>query len=48
MQEKKRRHRSAYPAQEANMYASEYQLYLPDKTLLKKKLKEWLQELEEN
>lgn len=34
--------------QEANIYASEYQLYLPDKKLLKKKLKEWLQELEEN
>lgn len=28
----------------SNIYASEYQLYLPDKTLLQKKLKEWIAE----
>lgn len=26
------------------MYAKEYKLYLPDKKLLQKKLKEWLEE----
>lgn len=29
---------------EANIYASEYQLYLPDKKLLQQKLKEWMDE----
>ena len=28
----------------ANIYASEYKLYLPDKKLLQEKLKEWLAE----
>jgi hypothetical protein len=32
----------------ANIYASAYQLYLPDKNLLQKKLKEWIEEFEEN
>jgi predicted nuclease of restriction endonuclease-like (RecB) superfamily len=31
-----------------NIYASEYSLYLPDKTLLQKKLVEWTQEFEES
>jgi predicted nuclease of restriction endonuclease-like (RecB) superfamily len=31
----------------ANIYASEYSLYLPDKTLLQTKLAEWVQEFEE-
>jgi predicted nuclease of restriction endonuclease-like (RecB) superfamily len=31
----------------ANIYASEYSLYLPDKTLLQHKLAEWAQEFEE-
>lgn len=34
--------------QDANIYASEYSLYLPDKKLLKRKLTEWLREFEEN
>ena len=29
---------------DANIYASEYKLYLPDKKLLQQKLKEWLAE----
>lgn len=33
--------------EDANIYAKEYKLYLPDKKLLQKKLKEWLDE-EEN
>lgn len=32
----------------ANIYASEYQLYLPDKQLLQQKLKEWIIEIENN
>lgn len=32
--------------QEANIYASEYSLYLPDKQLLQQKLTEWLYEFE--
>lgn len=32
---------------DANIYASEYKLYLPDKKLLQQKLKEWLAEEEE-
>ena len=32
---------------EANIYASEYKLYLPDKKLLQQKLKEWIEEEEE-
>jgi predicted nuclease of restriction endonuclease-like (RecB) superfamily len=31
----------------ANIYASEYSLYLPDKTLLQRKLAEWVREFEE-
>jgi len=31
----------------SNIYAQEYKLYLPDKKLLQKKLKEWIEE-EEN
>lgn len=30
--------------EDANIYAKEYKLYLPDKKLLQKKLKEWLDE----
>ena len=30
--------------EDSNIYASQYKLYLPDKKLLKDKLKEWLQE----
>ena len=33
--------------QDANIYASEYKLYLPDKILLQQKLKEWIEEEEE-
>ena len=33
--------------QDANIYASEYRLYLPDKKLLQQKLKEWIEEEEE-
>ena len=33
--------------QVANIYASEYKLYLPDKKLLQQKLKEWIEEEEE-
>lgn len=32
---------------DANIYAQEYKLYLPDKKLLQSKLKEWIQEAEE-
>ena len=32
----------------ANIYATEYQLYLPDKQLLESKLKEWIDEYEED
>lgn len=32
---------------DANIYASEYSLYLPDKTLLQTKLDEWTQEYEQ-
>ena len=32
----------------ANIYASAYQLYLPDKALLQAKVKEWIAEFEEN
>jgi hypothetical protein len=31
----------------ANIYASEYSLYLPEKSLLQEKLAEWVQEFEE-
>ena len=31
----------------SNIYASEYSLYLPDKTLLQSKLAEWIEEYEE-
>ena len=34
--------------QDANIYASEYSLYLPDKELLQEKLDEWTQEYECN
>lgn len=33
--------------QDANIYATEYSLYLPDKTLLQSKLKQWIEEFEE-
>lgn len=33
---------------DANVYAAAYQLYLPDKALLQAKVKEWIQEFEEN
>ncbi|MDE5610701.1 MAG: PDDEXK nuclease domain-containing protein [Odoribacter sp.] len=33
---------------DANIYASAYQLYLPDKALLQAKVKEWIEEFEEN
>ncbi len=32
----------------ANIYASEYALYLPDKKILQNKLNEWVEEIEEN
>ena len=32
---------------DANICASEYKLYLPDKKLLQQKLKEWIEEEEE-
>lgn len=32
---------------DANIYASEYQLYLPDKAVLQRKLKEWIDEFED-
>lgn len=32
--------------QDANIYASEYKLYLPDKKLLQQKMKEWIEEEE--
>jgi hypothetical protein len=32
---------------DSNIYASEYSLYLPDKTLLQQKLAEWVEEFEE-
>ena len=31
---------------ESNIYATEYQLYLPNKQLLENKLKEWIKEYE--
>lgn len=34
--------------QDANIYAAAYQLYLPDKALLQAKVKQWIQEFEEN
>ncbi len=33
---------------DSHVYASAYQLYLPDKALLKAKVKEWIAEFEEN
>lgn len=33
---------------DANIYASAYQLYLPNKVLLQAKVKEWIEEFEEN
>ncbi len=33
---------------EANIYASAYELYLPNKELLQAKVKEWIEEFEEN
>jgi hypothetical protein len=33
--------------QDANIYASEYSLYLPDKSLLQSKLAQWIKEFEE-
>lgn len=35
-------------SEEANIYASEYNLYLPDKALLRQKLQEWTDEFERN
>ena len=34
--------------EDSNIYASEYNLYLPDKALLQRKLTEWIEEFEEN
>lgn len=34
--------------EEANIYAAQYSLYLPDKALLQSKLKEWIEEFEES
>jgi len=34
--------------QDANIYASAYQLYLPDKKMLQSKVKEWVAEFEDN
>jgi len=33
--------------EDANIYASEYSLYLPDKQLLQKKLTEWINEFDD-
>ena len=33
--------------EDANIYASAYSLYLPDKELLQRKLAEWIEEFEE-
>ena len=33
--------------EDSNVYASQYSLYLPDKALLQRKLKEWREELKE-
>ena len=33
---------------DANIYASAYQLYLPNRALLQAKVKEWIEEFEEN
>jgi len=33
---------------DANIYASAYQLYLPNKALLQAKVKEWIEEFEES
>ena len=33
---------------DANIYASAYQLYLPDKALLQRNLKEWIDEFEDH
>jgi len=33
--------------EDSNIYASEYSLYLPDKTILQQKLAEWIEEFEE-
>ena len=33
---------------DTNIYASAYQLYLPNKDLLQAKVKEWIEEFEEN
>jgi hypothetical protein len=33
--------------EDSNIYASEYNLYLPDKALLQRKLAEWVEEFEE-
>ena len=33
---------------DANIYASAYQLYLPNKALLQAKVKEWIEEIEES
>lgn len=34
--------------EDSNVYASQYSLYLPDKTLLQRKLKEWIKEYNDN
>ena len=34
--------------EDANIYASAYQLYLPNKALLQAKVKEWIEEFEES
>ena len=34
--------------EDANIYATQYQLYLPDKALLQAKVKEWIEEFNEN
>lgn len=34
--------------EEANIYATQYSLYLPDKALLQSKLKQWIEEFEES
>jgi len=33
---------------EANFYASEYSLYLPDKTVLQARMNQWIREFESN
>ena len=37
-----------FEAKDANIYATEYSLYLPEKAVLQRKLQEWINEFEDN